>query len=181
MGATGIVNALDAATGAVVWKTLLTGSSGKGCGVGAVVVDDVVVTGLNLELETWTAELRLQGEGMDGKLNYMFGGFYSDESIDQSVSFALGQDYGENVGALLFVPTGGALGANPLTVAKAYQSFQDEGLVLVKRGVGMFVARGAAERLRRSERDAFLAVEWPAIRQRMDRLGIVLADLLQEG
>ena len=34
-------------------------------------------------------------------------------------------------------------GANPLTVAKAYQTFQDEGLVTVKRGVGMFVAEGA--------------------------------------
>ncbi len=31
--------------------------------------------------------------------------------------------------------------ANPLTVAKAYQGFQDEGLIVVKRGVGMFVAR----------------------------------------
>ena len=72
-------------------------------------------------------------------------------------------------------------GANPLTVAKAYQQFQLDGLVEVQRGVGMFVARGAAERLRRSERDAVLAVEWPAIRQRMDRLGIVLTDLLQEG
>ena len=30
--------------------------------------------------------------------------------------------------------------ANPLTVAKAYQGFQDEGLVTVKRGVGLFVA-----------------------------------------
>ena len=39
-------------------------------------------------------------------------------------------------------------GANPLTVAKAYQTFQEEGLVLVKRGVGMFVAPGAGERLR---------------------------------
>jgi iron complex outermembrane receptor protein len=74
------------------------------------------VSALNLDLETWTAELRLQGEGMDGKLNYMFGGFYSDEQIDQSASFALGADYGENVGALLFVPTNGELGANPLTV-----------------------------------------------------------------
>jgi outer membrane receptor protein involved in Fe transport len=74
------------------------------------------VDALNLDLETWTAELRLQGEGVGGKLNYMFGGFYSDESIDQSASFALGEDYGENVGALLFVPTGGALGANPLTL-----------------------------------------------------------------
>ncbi len=74
------------------------------------------VTGINGEIETWTAELRLQGEAAGGRLNYMVGGFYSDESIDQSTSFALGQDYGENVGALLFVPTGGALGANPLTV-----------------------------------------------------------------
>lgn len=74
------------------------------------------VTALNLELETWTAELRLQGEGMGGKLNYMVGGFYSDEQLDQSVSFALGEDYGENVGALLFPATGGALGANPLTL-----------------------------------------------------------------
>lgn len=69
-------------------------------------------------------------------------------------------------------------GANPLTVAKAYQQFQLDGLVEVQRGVGMFVSRGAAERLRRSERDAFLSAEWPAIRARMQRLGIELADLL---
>ena len=69
-------------------------------------------------------------------------------------------------------------GANPLTVAKAYQQFQLDGLVEVQRGVGMFVARGAADRLRRSEREAFLAVEWPAIRARIDRLGIAPADLL---
>ena len=72
-------------------------------------------------------------------------------------------------------------GANPLTVAKAYQQFQLDGLVEVQRGVGMLVARGAAEKLRRAERDSFLAVEWPAIRQRMDRLGIIPADLLAEG
>lgn len=74
------------------------------------------VDALNLEIDNWTAELRLQGEAMGGRLNYMIGGFYSDERIDQSVAFALGSDYGENVGALLFVPTGGALGPNPLTV-----------------------------------------------------------------
>ncbi len=72
-------------------------------------------------------------------------------------------------------------GANPLTVAKAYQQFQLDGLVEVQRGVGMFVARGAADKLRRAEREDFLAVEWPAIRQRMDRLGIIPADLLAEG
>jgi len=79
-------------------------------------LDIFTVDALNVEIDTYTAELRLQGETLGGALNYMVGGFYSDEQIDQSVSFALGADYGENVGALLFVPTGGALGPNPLTL-----------------------------------------------------------------
>ena len=48
-------------------------------------------------------------------------------------------------------------GANPLTVAKAYQQFQSDGLVRVQRGVGMFVRAGAADRLRDAERLAFCA------------------------
>jgi len=68
--------------------------------------------------------------------------------------------------------------ANPLTVAKAYQGFQDEGLVTVKRGVGMFVAAGARARLRDSERKRFLQEEWPEIRQRMKRLGLDPTSLL---
>jgi GntR family transcriptional regulator len=71
-------------------------------------------------------------------------------------------------------------GANPLTVAKAYQQFQLDGLVEVQRGVGMSVARGAAERLRTTERETFLQEEWPAIRARMRRLGIDGAALLSE-
>jgi GntR family transcriptional regulator len=70
-------------------------------------------------------------------------------------------------------------GANPLTVAKAYQGFQDEGLIVVKRGVGMFVAQGAASRLRTSERQTFISNEWPLIRDRMARLGIDPAELMQ--
>lgn len=69
-------------------------------------------------------------------------------------------------------------GANPLTVAKAYQGFQDEGFIVVKRGVGMFVAPGAAARLRNAERSDFIAKEWPQIRIRMEQLGIDPADLL---
>ncbi|MEA3040249.1 MAG: hypothetical protein QOE79_2762 [Sphingomonadales bacterium] len=69
-------------------------------------------------------------------------------------------------------------GANPLTVAKAYQTFQDEGLVLVRRGVGMFVAAGAAERLRTAERDEFLNQRWPAIVAQIRRLGLNVEDLL---
>jgi GntR family transcriptional regulator len=68
-------------------------------------------------------------------------------------------------------------GANPLTVAKAYQQFQNDGLVEVQRGVGMYVVRGAAERLRSAEREAFLSEEWPEIKARMARLGLDPADL----
>lgn len=68
-------------------------------------------------------------------------------------------------------------GANPLTVAKAYQQFQDEGLVEVRRGIGMFVAPGAALALRERERRAFLSGEWPAIRERIRLLGIDLGQL----
>ena len=71
-------------------------------------------------------------------------------------------------------------GANPLTVAKAYQGFQDEGLVLVRRGIGMFVAPGARARLRESEREQFIKTEWPQIAERMKRLGIEPSDLVAE-
>ncbi len=70
-------------------------------------------------------------------------------------------------------------GANPLTVAKAYQQFQSDGLVAVQRGVGMYVVDGAANRLRESEREQFFVHEWPAIRERIARLGIGVEDLLE--
>jgi len=70
-------------------------------------------------------------------------------------------------------------GANPLTVAKAYQTFQEEGLVTVRRGVGMFVAPGAADRLRHSERRDFLDNRWPGIVSHMRRLGLEPVDLVE--
>lgn len=68
-------------------------------------------------------------------------------------------------------------GANPLTVAKAYQHFQDEGLVVALRGIGMMALPGAARRLREAERTRFLTQEWPQVAARMYRLGLTLADL----
>jgi GntR family transcriptional regulator len=71
-------------------------------------------------------------------------------------------------------------GANPLTVAKAYQSFQDAGYVEVRRGVGMFVLAGAAERLRVAEREAFVTGQWPRIRDYIALLGLDVRDLMGE-
>ncbi|MEY4269473.1 MAG: hypothetical protein RLZZ58_689 [Pseudomonadota bacterium] len=71
-------------------------------------------------------------------------------------------------------------GANPLTVAKAYQTFQDEGLVSVKRGVGMFVADGATDRLRTLMRDDFLQNVWPPVAEQIRRYGLDMRALMDE-
>ena len=70
-----------------------------------------------------------------------------------------------------------AQGANPLTVAKAYQSFQDDGVVTVWRGVGMFLADGASRRVRAMERERFLGSVWPPIAAQMRRVGLAVKDL----
>src|SRR5690349_22646843 len=61
---------------------------------------------------------------------------------------------------------------NPLTVLKGYQHLVDEGLVETRRGRGMFINDGARERLLKAEREKFVREEWPAIQQRMQRLGL---------
>jgi len=71
-------------------------------------------------------------------------------------------------------------GANPLTVAKAYQQFQSDGLVEVQRGVGMYVVNGATQKLRERERVQFLSEEWPEIRAKIERLGLNPAQLVEE-
>ncbi|MEO9469577.1 GntR family transcriptional regulator [Parasphingorhabdus sp.] len=71
-------------------------------------------------------------------------------------------------------------GANPLTVAKAYQGFQEDGLVTVKRGVGMFVARGARAKLMDAQRDDFVKNVWPPVERQMRRLDIRLTELLEK-
>ncbi|MEM7702837.1 MAG: TonB-dependent receptor [Pseudomonadota bacterium] len=71
---------------------------------------DIFNVGIDGEINTITAEMRIQGEAFDGKLNYMFGGFYADESIDSTTSFFLGSEYDANTGALF----GGLAGPAPI-------------------------------------------------------------------
>ncbi|WP_234026840.1 TonB-dependent receptor [Erythrobacter sp. HKB08] len=79
-------------------------------------IDVFNVTGNVTAIETMTHELRIQGEAFDDKFEWLIGGYYSEEDIAQAASFELGEDYGELIGALFFGPTGGVLGANPLTI-----------------------------------------------------------------
>ena len=66
---------------------------------------------------------------------------------------------------------------NPLTVSRALQALVDNGLVESRRGMGMYVTPGARRRLRQSEREQFLQKEWPALREKLKRLGIGATDL----
>ncbi|QLQ29365.1 MAG: GntR family transcriptional regulator [Pseudoxanthomonas sp.] len=67
---------------------------------------------------------------------------------------------------------------NPITVSRAYQELADEALVEKRRGLGMFVT-DEASKLRGSERERFLTEEWPAVAERIERLGLSIEDLLQ--
>jgi GntR family transcriptional regulator len=68
---------------------------------------------------------------------------------------------------------------NPLTVLKAYQQLEAEGLVEKRRGLGMFVNTGARDLLLNAEREKFLTEQWPEIHATIQRLGLA-ADLLGE-
>jgi GntR family transcriptional regulator len=61
---------------------------------------------------------------------------------------------------------------NPLTVGRALQALSDDGLLENRRGMGLYVRPGARERLRELERQRFLDLEWPQLRQRLRRLGL---------
>ncbi len=68
---------------------------------------------------------------------------------------------------------------NPLTVSKAYQELVDETLVEKRRGLGMYVTEGARSKLLGSERERFLRDEWPALLERIRRMGLDPATLLE--
>jgi GntR family transcriptional regulator len=67
---------------------------------------------------------------------------------------------------------------NPITVSRAYQELVDEGLVEKRRGLGMYVTDGALAKLLATERERFVRDEWPAMVERIRRLGLDVRELL---
>lgn len=66
---------------------------------------------------------------------------------------------------------------NPLTVSRALQALDEDGLLETRRGLGLFVRPGARERLKQAARERFLRNEWPPLRERLRRLGLGANDL----
>lgn len=69
---------------------------------------------------------------------------------------------------------------NPLTVSRALQALDEDGLLETRRGLGIYVRPGARDRLRQAARERFLHNEWPLLRERLRRLGITANDLKWE-
>jgi GntR family transcriptional regulator len=63
-------------------------------------------------------------------------------------------------------------------VSRAYQELVDEGLVEKRRGLGMYVTDGALAKLLATERERFVRDEWPAMVERIRRLGLDVRELL---
>ena len=68
---------------------------------------------------------------------------------------------------------------NPITVSKSYQALVDEDLVEKRRGLGMFVRKGARSQLVKSEREKFMTKEWPSMVKRIRQLGLDVQELLR--
>ena len=64
------------------------------------------------------------------------------------------------------------LGVNPNTVMRTYERLTADGIIYNKRGIGYFVAPDALEKIREAQRKDFLEKDVPAIRKRLELLGL---------
>lgn len=66
---------------------------------------------------------------------------------------------------------------NPATAAKGVASLTDEGILYKKRGIGMFVAAGARERLLAQRRETFARTYVAPLLAEAERLGLSREDV----
>lgn len=68
---------------------------------------------------------------------------------------------------------------NPATAAKGVNMLVDEGILYKKRGIGMFVETGAAERIRRRRKQDFKEKKISALLAEAKSLGISRDELIE--
>ena len=73
---------------------------------------------------------------------------------------------------------GAEIGVNPNTVMRSYERMTNDGIIYNRRGIGYFISPEAREIILGYQRKEFLEKELPAIRRKMQLLGIRLEDVL---
>lgn len=68
---------------------------------------------------------------------------------------------------------------NPATAAKGVNQLVDQGILYKKRGIGMFVATGAREKLRENRKEQFYEQYIVTMIQEAEKLGISLDQLME--
>jgi DNA-binding transcriptional regulator YhcF (GntR family) len=71
------------------------------------------------------------------------------------------------------------LEVNPNTVARTVEFLQNEGMVYLRRGIGLFVADGAVEAATAYLRREFIGKDLPRVFRSMSLLGITAEEFLQ--
>ena len=69
---------------------------------------------------------------------------------------------------------------NPATAAKGINLLVDAGILYKKRGIGMFVATGAVEQIRKRRKEEFYRVRLAELLAEAQSLGITKEDLIRE-
>jgi len=67
---------------------------------------------------------------------------------------------------------GAEIGVNPNTVMRVYEKLTADEIIYNKRGIGYFVSSDAREKILKAQREEFLAKEVPAIKRRLELLGL---------
>ena len=67
---------------------------------------------------------------------------------------------------------GAQIGVNPNTVMRVYEKLTADEIIYNKRGIGYFVSPDAREKILEVQRTDFLEKEVPAIKRKMELLGL---------
>lgn len=68
---------------------------------------------------------------------------------------------------------------NPATARKGFSLLVEEGILYKKRGIGMFVATGAKERIREKAKERFMKETWMKVLEEAKKLGLTREDLVK--
>ena len=67
---------------------------------------------------------------------------------------------------------GADIGVNPNTMMRVYERLTDDEVIYNKRGIGYFLSPDARDKILASKREEFLSKDVPAIKRRMELLGL---------